>query len=284
MRRGGMDGDSGTPRTVWMLWLQGVENAPYLVQRCHESWVEQNPGWRVLMLDESTLPSYLSIDYSSGNLSRQLPNHRANVVRLELLARFGGVWADGTCFCVQPLDDWLPAKMSAGFFAFERPGADRLLSNWFLAARPGNLLVTRLLGQLLPYWADRTYRTRERPRTYRVLRSLLVRSPRTRSLWFSKPVRDWLRICPYFAFHYMFERLVREDPVCAEIWLSVPKVSADGPRRLRRHYGLLSPLSDPARAEIDAAVTPVYKTSWKDAPGDVPQDTVLGYLLASGGR
>ena len=79
------------------------------------------------------------LDYAHGALAKQSPNHRANVLRMELLARHGGVWVDATCFCVRPLDEWLPAQMSSGFFAFARPARSRLLANWFLAARPTTL-------------------------------------------------------------------------------------------------------------------------------------------------
>jgi hypothetical protein len=56
---------------------------------------------------------------------------------MELLRRHGGVWADATCYCLQPLAEWLPSKLApAGFFAFDRPAPDRMLASWFLAAQP----------------------------------------------------------------------------------------------------------------------------------------------------
>ena len=34
------------PKTLWMLWLQGRENAPE-VQRCLRSWEHHNQGWTI---------------------------------------------------------------------------------------------------------------------------------------------------------------------------------------------------------------------------------------------
>lgn len=41
-------------------------------------------------------------------------------IRINLLIKYGGVWIDYNVFCVQPLDSWLPSKLSYGFYAFSR--------------------------------------------------------------------------------------------------------------------------------------------------------------------
>lgn len=33
------------PKTIWFLLFQGLGNAPYVLRKCHESWVTKNPGW-----------------------------------------------------------------------------------------------------------------------------------------------------------------------------------------------------------------------------------------------
>ncbi|MGO8884549.1 MAG: capsular polysaccharide synthesis protein [Streptosporangiaceae bacterium] len=265
-------------KTVWFLWFQGLENAPYVVRKCHESWVVRNPGWRVVNLDEASLPRLASVDYRNGSIADLPVHHRADLLRLDLLAHHGGVWADSTCFCVQPLDGWLPPNMESGFFAFDRPGPDRVISSWFLAAQPGNILVSRLFERMLAYWGDSVFRQDERRVLRKALTSLLEHSPRTRSWWFSTAVRDLLAVSPYYALHYGFEKLVREDPECADIWRRTPRISADGPHRLYR-AGLLSPGSAELRSEIDRGEVPVYKTTWKLRGQPIPDDSLLRYLL-----
>ncbi len=49
------------PRTIWILWLQGRENAPELVKRCLRSWEYHNPGWTIRVLDAETLPAYIDL-------------------------------------------------------------------------------------------------------------------------------------------------------------------------------------------------------------------------------
>jgi hypothetical protein len=269
---------TGTPRTIWFLWFQGLDNAPYIVRKCHESWLSRNPGWRVVTLDAEILPEYASVDYSSGNIGELSWQHKAGLLRLDLLARHGGVWADATCFCVRPLDDWLPQAVRSGFFAFSRPGPDRIISSWFLAAERENILVTRWFDRLLAYWQDHTFRTDERQMLAKALTRLLRVSPRTRSWWFSQVVRDRLAVGPYFALSYGLEKLIREDPACARIWSQTPRISAEDPHRLYR-AGLLSPASASVRAEIDNRAVPMYKTSWRLDGQQIPAGSVLEYLL-----
>lgn len=274
-------GRGGIPRTIWFLWFQGLANAPYVVRKCHESWVARNPSWRVVTLDEAAVPGVASVDYSAGNIGALSRQHRADLLRLDLLAHHGGVWADATCFCVQPLDNWLMPSTESGFFAFHRPRSDRIISNWFLAARPGNILVSRLFDRMLAHWGDHSFHG-ERQLLTRGLTRLLQMSPHTRRWWFSPVLRDRLAVSPYFAFTYAFEKLIREDPECARIWSRTPKISAVGPHRLYR-AGLLSPASAALRSEIDGRQVPVYKTAWSLPGRAIPPGSALGYLLEMAG-
>jgi capsular polysaccharide synthesis protein len=269
------------PRTIWFTWFQGLDNAPYVVRRCYESWVNRNPGWRVVSLDAANLREFTSVDYSRGNIANLSLQHQAGLLRLDLLSHHGGVWADATCFCVQPLDEWLPEKMGSGFFAFHRPGPDRIISSWFLGAEAENVLVTRLFNQMLAYWRDHPLRTDERQLIAKLLTRLLRNSSVTRGWWFSRPIMDWLKVGPYFAISYGLEHLIREDPECAQLWQRMPRLNADGPHRLY-NAGLLSPVSPELRSEIDSREVPVYKTTWRTGNGSIPSNSILEYLLEVG--
>ena len=270
---------NGIPKVIWFLWFQGIERAPLVVRKCLESWTVCNPGWRIVTLSEKNIAQYGSTDYQSGNLARLSPQQKADLLRLDLLAHHGGVWADATCFCVRPLDDWLEVNLSSGFFAFHRPGPDRLISSWFLAAEPDNVLMRELFEAMLKHWGDRHFRHDSQDFLALALNRLLRWSPRSRSFWFSPLIRDRLSVSPYFAIHYTFERLVRGDQRCLQLWANTPKVSADGPHRLY-DAGLLSSVTPVLRSEIADRRVPVYKTSWR-LPRDIPKSSVLCYLIQS---
>ena len=137
-------------KVIWSCWFQKRDQAPELVRKCLQSWEDHNPGWEVRVLDAETVCRYVDLR-SHIDLSRQtlIAASLSNIVRILLLHEYGGVWADATTLCNVPLDDWLPLAANTGFFAFARPGEDRLLSSWFLAAEPGNPLVAKSAARTL---------------------------------------------------------------------------------------------------------------------------------------
>ena len=125
------------PKTIWMLWFQGLEQAPDAVKMCYLSWQQKNPGWKVEFLDETKVCDYVSLEQlEQPGLRKQA---LSDIIRINLLARYGGVWVDATCYCQTPLDEWLIPQLSSGFFAFERTDKPRYFDSWFLALEPGQL-------------------------------------------------------------------------------------------------------------------------------------------------
>lgn len=128
------------PRILWIFWAQGEEAAPSVVKTCIASWRRLNPDWDIRVLDNATAEALVDL----SDLPPQLPaRFRANLLRLRLLARQGGVWTDATTLCHRPLDDWLPLLAGqTGFFVFASPHSDRWISNWFIAAHPENPIIS----------------------------------------------------------------------------------------------------------------------------------------------
>ena len=124
------------PRTVWILWHQGLDKAPLVVQKCVESWIKENPCWDVVVLDAESLKKYVTPDLPPEKLATLDLTKQSNLIRLQLLSDYGGVWADATLLCLRPLDEWIDECTASGFFAFAFPdGSSRVLSTWFLASQ-----------------------------------------------------------------------------------------------------------------------------------------------------
>lgn len=265
-------------RVVYMLWLQGWEDAPELVRACRESWVLMNPGWQVLALDAHSVREH--VDVPSWAVEKLSAAQLSDLIRLRLLERHGGVWADATTMCNWPLDSWLPEFFDQGFFAFWRPARGYGLSSWFLAADAGHPLVVSTRKALEDYWQRARL---QRPGPIRdVLGKVLVRvlalTERSTAWWFSRTVRDVLGVYPYFAFHYAFADVVRRVPRLASLWRAVPKISADGPHMLQR-YGLDRAPDTLMRWELASPTAPVYKLTWKVDGDATARGTVLSELL-----
>lgn len=267
------------PKIIWMMWLQGFDKAPFIVKECYKSWVALNPGWEVILLDEHSVHEYIDVRHilaTDNNL--QIQAH-SDIMRLNLLASHGGVWADATCFCRKPLDSWIEKATASGFFAFYKPSKIKLMDNWFMASHKDCYLTQRLREEASRYWLTNSGLTRHRGTLLaRVLKVLLNSSIHTTKYWFSFPVRKLAKSYPYPWFQFLFTKLVSEDARFREIWDKTPKISADTPHKLQR-LGLTSPLTEAAKREIDEGESPLYKLTWKYNTGKYDENCVLYYLL-----
>jgi hypothetical protein len=231
------------PRIIYSLWLQGVTNAPNLVQLNLSRWAELNPTYRMEVLDLNTVKDLLA--HVPIDIDRLTPQALSDVVRTRLLLATGGHWVDASVYPAQSLDTWLPDLITtSGFFAFARPGPDRPISSWFLAASEDNRMMRAWWEMIEIYWSV--------PRSYR------PGIP-------ANPV-EAIKACsdsfPYFWFHYLFQRLLDENREFALAWSHCIKISADAPHVMQARLG---EVSDPNAEEIMKLVSgaPIHKLNWR---------------------
>ena len=218
------------PRVIWVAWHQGLEQAPAIVRSCIGSWKSCNPSWQVRVVSHDDWSHYLSPDSLQRyeTLPQLKPAHQADWLRLQLLIQHGGIWADATTLCRQPLDQWLPGYTKQGFFAFSKPGPDRLISNWFIASSPHHPLTTewskRYEGLLLKTRAKRMKRLQKPIRQF--LKKRLRDSPHAARIWCHPLTGSITAHLHYFSHHYCFAESLRSHNELKHIWESVPTISA----------------------------------------------------------
>jgi len=266
-----MDKLNEFPKTIWFLWLQGIETAPFVVKKCYESWTRHNPTWKVVFLEESNLADFIIIKHPDI-----APQAQSDIIRINLLATYGGIWVDATCFCVRPLDSWIGEYMATGFFAFNKPGPDRMIASWFLACHQKNYLACAYKNEVNKYWEINKKLYLIENSRWKFLGKYLAK--KDSNIWFGLFTRRILHVYPYFWFHYLFEKMYRNDNKVKEKWDDTKKTSADLPHALQ-FSGLLSPLTASVKADIDDKVSPVYKLVWRCEINDDKGKTILGYLL-----
>jgi hypothetical protein len=264
--------DNQLPKIIWLLWLQGHDKAPLVVRKCYGSWVKNNPGWQVIFLDEHNISDHTEIK-KDGNMTDQA---FSDILRINLLAKYGGIWADATSFCTKPLDSWLDKYLNTGFFAFERPGADRMISSWFIASSRYNYITNTYKNKVNAYWHENPGMNFIESSQWRFLNRLI--SNRGPQAWFNTTVTKVLKVYPYFWFHYLFENIYLRDNQFREMWDGTIKLSADVPHQLQT-TGLFNMLDDKTKAQIDNKISPVYKLTWKFETDACKEGTVLDYLL-----
>ena len=224
---------------VWVCWLQGMEQAPALVQRCYRSLQENLPDRQIILLTEDnykdyvTFPEHIQQKLDAGIITR---THFSDLLRLELLIHHGGTWVDATVFCS---GGQIPGYMlDSDLFVFQKlkPGADghsTLISSWFMTACTNHpvLLLTRHL--LYTYW-----------QTHKEL-------------------------VDYFLIHDFFQMAIEAYP---ELWKQVIPFSSSTPHILLLR--LFDPYSD-ALWNAATAQVPFHKLSYKFDEAELRKENTI---------
>jgi hypothetical protein len=145
-------------KTIWLLWFQGWDNAPYLQKIVAESWVRNNPTWKVEYLDIDNLKNYITdVDYIYDETKHISYQAKSDIIRLSLLKNHGGVWADSTFLCMQPLDSWIYKSIEASdFWMYHGNGAGMDIemgpASWFIVSKKGSYIITKWKEKCDYYW------------------------------------------------------------------------------------------------------------------------------------
>ena len=128
------------PRVLHQIWL-GERPFPYGEERA--TWLHHHPDWEHRLWTESELPGDLQLA-EAANLLRQ-PAERADILRLELLHRHGGVYVDADFECLKPIDPLLDgANCCLGLLDSGR------VSNAVIGCVPGHPLLARAMQEVRP--------------------------------------------------------------------------------------------------------------------------------------
>ena len=147
---------------VWTFWFQGFDKAPYIVQKCSEQMERAfcNKKYKVYKLDLSNIdkyidiPKYIKEKVESGNIGLAL---YSDFIRISLIEKYGGIWIDSTCYCLEPIQD----LTTYPFFSCKTNNLNPLLTskeqwaNYCLgSSKKHELLFQYLRGFLLEYWKN----------------------------------------------------------------------------------------------------------------------------------
>ena len=93
---------------IWTAWLQGEENAPEVIRITLASMRENAKGHSVIVISSENVDQYIDIPqaiktkHESGVIGHA---HYADVIRMMILAKYGGIWLDATILLHEPIPE-----------------------------------------------------------------------------------------------------------------------------------------------------------------------------------
>lgn len=142
---------------IWVLWWQGLDNAPLIVQRCVES-IKKNAGkhpFHLLSKDNLDryiqLPEFIKQKVDNGAITL---THLSDIIRMALLAKYGGFWIDSTVYVTKPITGY-----DIPFYSIRQYGSNpRYVDNgngwtaYFIATCPNSIVAETIYNFFLAYW------------------------------------------------------------------------------------------------------------------------------------
>lgn len=92
---------------IWVCWFQGEENMPPVVKQCYKLLLQNSNEHEVILLTHENIGDYVEIPkdiYDKVHSGKMLPAHFSDILRMCLLAKYGGLWVDSTYWITKPID------------------------------------------------------------------------------------------------------------------------------------------------------------------------------------
>lgn len=148
---------------IWVCWWQGLENAPKIVRECVESIKRHAGSHKVIVITDENykeyvhFPTWLEDKYERGILTK---THMSDILRLMLLANWGGVWLDSTFYCNGDLEEYFTMPV----WSIKRPDyrhvsvACGYFANYsFGCGYENRKIFAKLAAYVLQYWKTHDY-------------------------------------------------------------------------------------------------------------------------------
>ena len=202
---------------IWFCWFQGMASAPEVVKRCHSSLLENLPEREVIVITSENinqyaeLPDHIIDKWKKGIISN---THMTDLLRLELLIKYGGMWLDATVLCTCQEKEIPHYFFDSDLFLFQclKPGRDghsTYISSWLMSAKTNNKILMATRHLCYKYWEENS-----KMMDYFLLHDFL-------SIVLEYYSDDWNKIIPFdnATPHLLLLRLF--DPYDEKTWLAI---------------------------------------------------------------
>lgn len=234
---------SSIPKKIWICWFQGEENSPDIVKMCIASIRKTFSEYDVTVITDDNVdlfvefPEYILAKYQNGCITK---THYSDLIRIELLEQYGGIWIDATVLCEsRSLVDKM-FELDVDLFVFKDLFTlDKYVavSSWFMCAKKHTPFLKTAKNMLIEYWKNENH------------------------------------LCNYFLLH-LFICIVAE--LKPEEWKKIPAYSCQPPHILQNE---LFDVYDERRFNQLMEMSSIHKLSYKFAEEKFEQeDTVYQHL------
>ena len=145
------------PKVIWTYWNSETP-APFMM-KCVGTWRQHHPDYHIVILTPGTLHHYTTLRPKAIPWNDS-PAREADIVRVTILAAYGGVWFDMSIVlfapCPQLREPLTPGTEFIGFYleGFTTKPAFPVIESWWFATAPGGSFITQWREVFMGLYAD----------------------------------------------------------------------------------------------------------------------------------
>jgi len=148
-------------KTIWAFWHTGADSLSPFLQVCMNSWQLKHCEWNFVLLDLDNIWCYLQRDELPSTFQDiKRASLQSDVIRLAVLAKFGGVYVDVSSLALEPVADiaWERVCEGSCLVGFRAPDLiSDFVSSWFLSAKAQEPILvewSRQFNRLMERFTD----------------------------------------------------------------------------------------------------------------------------------
>ncbi|RNI30967.1 hypothetical protein EFY79_21135, partial [Hanamia caeni] len=130
-----MDYEQKIPKTIWQTFK--TNQVPAIMKDYVDSWITKNPEYEYRFYDDEDVKDFLSSNFPefyTGFNKIKFGASKSDLWRYLIIYKYGGVYADIDCLCVNPLRQWID---SSSMYVTQL-GTNKDICQWLLMSIPGN--------------------------------------------------------------------------------------------------------------------------------------------------
>lgn len=121
--------------TIWTFWHE--DDIPEFIKKCINTWKKTDAN--IVVITDKTIDKYIDIR-SKLNTS---PQRRSDLLRLEVLSKYGGLWLDASIVCFSSFD-WVFQQEKCTVFSIPEIGTDPpVIESWFIYCKKGDSFIKK---------------------------------------------------------------------------------------------------------------------------------------------
>ena len=135
--------DSIIPKKIWTYW--NTDELTPVVTKCINSWKKYNPDYEVIIVTPTNLNKYIDFDVKKVKFNDSAARE-SDIIRLNILAKYGGVWCDASILMTRPFDFLTNSRHEFIGYYIEHYTTKPdwpCIEGWFFATVPGGKLITK---------------------------------------------------------------------------------------------------------------------------------------------